>query len=91
MPLRIFNNLSLQYTQNRLSSHNDNLGKAMVTVASGKHVKNSSGDRASLAISESLRIEDLDISTADGAKEDLLRLQEAVGNLSGARARVDAT
>jgi anti-sigma28 factor (negative regulator of flagellin synthesis) len=33
----------------------------------------------------------LDISTADGAKEDLLRLQEAVGNLSGARARVDAT
>ena len=38
-----------------------------------------------------LGIEDLDISTADGAKEDLVRLQEAVGDLSGARARVDAT
>ena len=33
----------------------------------------------------------MDISTADGAKEDLVRLQEAVGDLSGARARVDAT
>ena len=40
-------------------------------------------DGASLAISESLRIEDLDISTADSAKE-------AVGDLSGARTPVDA-
>ena len=48
-------------------------------------------DGASLTISESLRIEDLDISTADSAKEALLRLQEAVGDLSGARTRVDAT
>ncbi len=38
-----------------------------------------------------LGIEDLDISTADGAKEALVRLQEAVDNLSGARARVGAT
>ena len=38
-----------------------------------------------------LGIEDLDISTADGAKEALVRLQEAVSNLSGARARVGAT
>ena len=211
MPLRIFNNLSSQIAQNRLSSHNDNLGKAIGTVASGERVKNSSDDGASLAISESLLsnalafrqgarnlqdglplinniaeilirtrelasqsstgtigdterqtiqlefeaqkqeinritntneflsqklldwslssnatgddviihiglnsrtenrinlnetlnlrattttglgIEDLDISTADGAKEDLVRLQEAVGDLSGARARVDAT
>ena len=211
MPLRIFNNLSSQYAQNHLSSHNDNIGKAIVTVASGERLNNSSDDGASLAISESLRsdarafrqgarnlqdglplinniaeilirtrelasqsstgtigdterqtiqlefeaqkqeinritntneflsqklldwslssnatgddviihigldsrtenrinlnetlnlrattttglgIEDLDISTADGAKEDLVRLQEAVGDLSGARARVDAT
>ena len=48
-------------------------------------------DGASLAISESLRIEDLDISTADSAKEALVQLQEAVGDLSGARTRVDAT
>ena len=47
-------------------------------------------DGASLTISESLRIEDLDISTADSAKEALLRLQEAVGDLSGARTPVDA-
>ena len=33
----------------------------------------------------------MDISTADGAKEALVRLQEAVDNLSGARARVGAT
>jgi hypothetical protein len=45
-------------------------------------------DRASLAISESLRIEGLDISTADSAKEALVRLQVAVGDLSGARTRV---
>ena len=38
-----------------------------------------------------LGIEDLDISTADGAKEALVRIQEAVSNLSGARARVGAT
>jgi flagellin len=31
------------------------------------------------------------ISTADGAKEALVRLQEAVGDLSAARARVGAT
>ena len=42
MQLRIFNNLSSQYAQNRLSSQNDNLGKAIVTVASGERVKNSS-------------------------------------------------
>jgi flagellin len=48
-------------------------------------------DGASLAISESLCIKDLDISTADSAKEALVRLQEAVGDLSGARTRVDAT
>ena len=55
MPLRIFNNLSSQIAQNRLNSHNDNLGKAIGTVASGERVKNSSDDGASLAISESLR------------------------------------
>jgi flagellin len=38
-----------------------------------------------------LGIEDLDISTADGAKEALVRLQEAVDTLSGARSRVGAT
>jgi flagellin len=38
-----------------------------------------------------LGIDNLDISTADGAKEALVRLQEAVGTLSGARARVGAT
>ena len=48
-------------------------------------------DGASLAISESLCIKDLDISTADSAKEALVQLQEAVGDLSGARTRVDAT
>jgi flagellin len=48
-------------------------------------------DGASLFISESLRIEDLDISTADNAKVALVRLQEAVGDLSGARTRVDTT
>jgi flagellin-like hook-associated protein FlgL len=77
--------------KNRLSSHNDNLGKAIVTVASGERVKNSSDRWGSLAISESLRIEDLDISTADSDKEALVQLQEAVGHLSGARTRVDAT
>ena len=54
MPLRIFNNPSSQYAQNRLISQNDNLGKAIVTVDSGERVKNSSDDGASLAISESL-------------------------------------
>ena len=39
----------------------------------------------------SLGIEDLDISTADGAKEALVTLQEAVATLSSARARVGAT
>ena len=48
-------------------------------------------DGATIAISESLRIKDLDISTADSAKEALVQLQEAVGDLSGARTRVDAT
>jgi flagellin len=38
-----------------------------------------------------LGIEDLDISTADGAKEALVRIQDSVDNLSGARARVGAT
>ena len=33
----------------------------------------------------------MDISTTDSAKEALVRLQEAVGDLSGARTRVDAT
>ena len=70
MPLRIFNNLSSQIAQNRLSSHKDNLGKAIGTVASGERVKNSSDD---------------------GAKEAMVRLQEAVGDLSGARARLDST
>ena len=55
MPLRIFNNLSSQFVQNRLSSNNDNLGKAIRTIASGERVKNSSDDGAGLAISESLR------------------------------------
>jgi flagellin len=55
MPLRIFNNLSSQFVQNRLSSNNDNLGKALRTIASGERVKNSSDDGAGLAISESLR------------------------------------
>ena len=48
-------------------------------------------DGATIAISESLRIKDLDISTADSAKEALVQLQEAAGDLSGARTRVDAT
>ena len=55
MPLRIFNNLNSQFIQNRLSSNNDNLGKAIRTIASGERVKNSSDDGAGLAISESLR------------------------------------
>jgi flagellin len=38
-----------------------------------------------------LGINDLDISTADGAREALVKIQEAVDNLSGARARVGAT
>ena len=38
-----------------------------------------------------LGIDDLDISTADGAREALVKIQEAVDNLSGARARVGAT
>ena len=38
-----------------------------------------------------LGINDLDISTADGAREALVNIQEAVDNLSGARARVGAT
>ncbi|MFT4578821.1 MAG: flagellin [Nitrospinales bacterium] len=55
MPLRIFNNLSSQIAQNRLSTHSDNVGKAIGTIASGERIKNSSDDGASLAISESLR------------------------------------
>lgn len=55
MPLRIFNNLSSQIAQNRLSTNNDKLGAAIGTVASGERVQNSSDDGASLAISESLR------------------------------------
>jgi flagellin len=39
----------------------------------------------------SLGIDDLDISTAEGAREALVKIQEAVDKLSGARARVGAT
>ena len=38
-----------------------------------------------------LGIDDLDISTAEGAREALLKIQEAADNLSGARARLGAT
>jgi flagellin len=55
MPLRIFNNLSSQVAQSRLDRNSRNLGEAMVTIASGERVQNSSDDGASLAISESLR------------------------------------
>jgi flagellin len=55
MPLRIFNNLSSQVAQSRLDRNNRNLGEAIVTVASGERVQNSSDDGAGLAISESLR------------------------------------
>ena len=72
MPLRIFNNLSSQIAQNRLSSHNDNLGKAIGTVASGERVKNSSDDGASLAISESLR------SDARAFRQGVINLQNGL-------------
>jgi flagellin len=72
MPLRIFNNLSSQIAQNRLSSHNDNLGKAIGTVASGERVQNSSDDGASLAISESLR------SDARAFRQGLRNLQDGL-------------
>jgi flagellin-like hook-associated protein FlgL len=90
MSLRIFNNISSQYAQNRLSSHNDNLGKAIITVASGERVKNSSDDGESLAISESLR------SDARSFRQVARNLQDGpslINNIaeSGARARVDAT
>ena len=55
MPLRIFNNLSSQVAQSRLERNSRNLGEALVTVASGERVQNSSDDGASLAISESLQ------------------------------------
>jgi flagellin len=38
-----------------------------------------------------LGIDDLDISSAEGAREALVKIQEAVDNLSGARARIGAT
>jgi flagellin len=55
MPLRIFNNLTSQVAQSRLDRNSRNLGEAIVTIASGERVQNSSDDGASLAISESLR------------------------------------
>jgi flagellin len=72
MPLRIFNNLSSQIAQNRLSSHKDNLGKAIGTVASGERVKNSSDDGASFAISESLR------SDARAFRQGVINLQNGL-------------
>lgn len=72
MPLRIFNNLSSQFAQNRLERNNANLGKAIGTVASGERVQKSSDDVASLAISESLR------SDARGFRQGLRNLQDGL-------------
>ena len=54
MPLRIFNNLNSQFAQNRLNNNNENLGKVISKVSSGKRVQKNSDDVASHAIAESL-------------------------------------
>jgi flagellin len=72
MPIRIFNNLSSQVAQSRLDKNSRNLGEAMVTVASGERVQNSSDDGASLAISESLR------SDARAFRQGLRNIQDGI-------------
>jgi flagellin len=80
MLLRIFNNLSSQYAQNRgLNSRTENRINLNETLNLRATTTNGLG------------IEGLDISTADGPKEALAQLKEAVGELSRARARVNAT
>ena len=54
MPLRIFNNINSQFAQNRLNNNNENLGKVISKVSSGKRVQKKSDDVASHAIAESL-------------------------------------
>tara|TARA_Y100000588_G_C14167940_1_gene887794 strand:- start:307 stop:1161 length:855 start_codon:yes stop_codon:yes gene_type:complete len=54
MPLRIFNNINSQFAQNRLNNNNENLGKVISKVSSGKRVQKNSDDVASHVIAESL-------------------------------------
>jgi flagellin len=72
MPLRIFNNLNSQVAQSRLDRNSRKLGEAIVTVASGERVQNSSDDGASLAISESLR------SDARALRQGLRNIQDGL-------------
>ena len=89
---------------NRITSTNELLGQKLLdgslsSDATGDDViiqmglDSSTKNRINLneTTTSGLGIDDLDISTADGAREALVKIQEAVDNLSGARARVGAT
>ncbi|MBT6856597.1 MAG: flagellin FliC [Nitrospina sp.] len=55
MPLRIFNNLSSAFAQNRLEVNRQNLGDAITRIASGNRLVGGTGNAAEKATSELLR------------------------------------
>ncbi|MBT6596703.1 MAG: flagellin FliC [Nitrospina sp.] len=55
MPLRIFNNLSSVFAQNRLEVNRQNLGDAITRIASGNRLVGGTGNAAEKATSELLR------------------------------------
>ena len=55
MPLRIFNNLSSAFAQNRLEVNRQNLGEAITRIASGNRLGGGTGNAAEKATSELLR------------------------------------
>ena len=55
MPLRIFNNLSSAFAQNRLEVNRQNLGEAITRIASGNRLVGGTGNAAEKATSELLR------------------------------------
>lgn len=55
MPLRIFNNLSSVFAQNRLEVNRQNLGEAITRIASGNRLVGGTGNAAEKATSELLR------------------------------------
>jgi len=59
MPLRIFNNLSSAFAQNRLEVNRQNLGDAITKIASGNRLIGGTGNATEKATSELLRSENL--------------------------------
>mgnify|MGYP003956930189 CR=1 FL=1 len=78
MPLRIFNNLSSAFAQNRLEVNRQNLGEAITRIASGNRLVGGTGNAAEKATSELLR-------------SDTRTLRQASKNLNDGIGLVNAT